>query len=267
MKWITFSYSTIVEFEKPVTGHQFLLRCTPDSNARQRVVSARVEVWPETGLSVLTDGYGNTLHTGCIAFEHTSFRYTTEGEVFVSGLEADHAPLNPAFRYPSPLTFPDSDMKAHFDSLILPDENNDAASFLTETVHHLLEYAPGTTGVDTTAADAFRLKTGVCQDFAHLFIAFARMSGLPARYVNGILLDRSVSHAWAEVYIDGAWVGYDPSRGQAVDEDYVRFSVGRDFRDCPIERGVFYGSGNQRQSIEIRSREVQPADERSVTQQ
>jgi transglutaminase superfamily protein len=37
----------------------------------------------------------------------------------------------------------------------------------------------------TTAAEAFALKRGVCQDFTHVFIAAARSLGIPARYVGG----------------------------------------------------------------------------------
>ena len=37
----------------------------------------------------------------------------------------------------------------------------------------------------TTAAEAFALRRGVCQDLTHIFIAAARQLGIPARYVGG----------------------------------------------------------------------------------
>ena len=35
----------------------------------------------------------------------------------------------------------------------------------------------------------------------------------------------------------------------AVDESYLKLCVGRDFSDCPIERGVFLGGGDQTQTV------------------
>jgi transglutaminase-like putative cysteine protease len=44
-----------------------------------------------------------------------------------------------------------------------------------------MTYDPGPTHVATPAAEAFALKRGVCQDFAHVYIAAARSLGIPAR--------------------------------------------------------------------------------------
>ncbi len=78
------------------------------------------------------------------------------------------------------------------------------------------------THVATTAAEAFELRRGVCQDLAHIFIAAARRLGVPARYVGGHfyrsdgVIEQEAGHAWAEVYIeDLGWVGFDPTNGIA----------------------------------------------------
>lgn len=115
-----------------------------------------------------------------------------------------------------------------------------------------LAYAPGATGVATTAAQAFHNGRGVCQDFAHVYLALARQAGLAARYVNGLPQGEGVSHAWCEVWLDGFWTGIDPTRLQWTDEGYLRFGAGRDFGDCPIERGVFLGSARQEQQVFMR---------------
>ena len=65
------------------------------------------------------------------------------------------------------------------------------------------------TGLDqsshTTAAQALKLGTGVCQDHAHVFISAARVLRVPARYVVGYLLalDEKLTetHAWAEAHV------------------------------------------------------------------
>ncbi|MCD7793035.1 MAG: transglutaminase family protein [Oscillospiraceae bacterium] len=119
-----------------------------------------------------------------------------------------------------------------------------------------MQYQSGSTGVGTTAAEAFAAGRGVCQDFAHVFLALARRAGLAARYVNGLSLGEGSSHAWCEVWLDGVWTGIDPTRGVWADDSYIRFGVGRDFADCPFERGVFRGSARQRQSVYMKVSEI-----------
>ena len=117
-----------------------------------------------------------------------------------------------------------------------------------------MTYLPGVTSVRTTAAEAFSAGQGVCQDFAHVYLALARKAGLAARYVNGLPEGEGASHAWCEVWLDGIWTGIDPTRGRWTGEDYLRFSVGRDFGDCPMERGVFLGLTTQSQTVFMRVR-------------
>ena len=71
-----------------------------------------------------------------------------------------------------------------------------------------MRYAHGVTGVKTTAAEAFALRQGVCQDYAHVMLALCRACGLPARYVSGHLLGEGGTHAWVEVLLpDPAGMG------------------------------------------------------------
>ena len=92
----------------------------------------------------------------------------------------------------------------------------------------------------------------MCQAFAHVYLALARQAGLAARYANGLPEGEGASHAWCEAWLDGCWTGIDPTRGRWTDEGYIRFGVGRDFGDCPIERGVFLGLTDQRQTVFMR---------------
>ena len=74
------------------------------------------------------------------------------------------------------------------------------------------------TTVTTTAAEAYALRRGVCQDIAHVMLTVCRLAGIPARYVSGHLLgEQGGSHAWVEVLVpDGAGaraLGFDPTNG------------------------------------------------------
>ncbi|MEU1512993.1 transglutaminase family protein [Streptomyces sp. NPDC005811] len=111
-------------------------------------------------------------------------------------------------------------------------------------------YLPGTTGVNTSAAEAWEQGAGVCQDIAHVSIALLRGLGLPARYVSGYLhpereaeLHRPVagqSHAWIE-YWAGDWYGYDPTNRTRADESHVVVGRGRDYDDVTPHKGVYRG--------------------------
>ena len=77
--------------------------------------------------------------------------------------------------------------------------------------------------------DYFLLQSrrGYCTYFATAFVLLARAEGLPARYVQGYLVETSgqrnvtvytyMAHAWPEVYYDGiGWVPYEPTPGMGT---------------------------------------------------
>ncbi|MBS3909538.1 MAG: transglutaminase domain-containing protein [Actinobacteria bacterium] len=67
------------------------------------------------------------------------------------------------------------------------------------------------------AARALEIKSGVCVEYADLFIALCRAKGIPAKYVGGIPTEGESlgkGHAWAEVYLaNHGWVPSDPTWG------------------------------------------------------
>jgi transglutaminase-like putative cysteine protease len=124
-----------------------------------------------------------------------------------------------------------------------------------------LEYAPQATRVDSPIDDALSARLGVCQDFAHVFIALARSVGVPARYVSGYLfhsLDAAhrssdgATHAWAEVLLPGfGWIGIDPTNNVFTTERHVRVAIGRDYADVPPTRGVYKGTTAVRSELAV----------------
>jgi len=67
----------------------------------------------------------------------------------------------------------------------------------------------------------FSTRNGFCEHYASAFVVMLRAAGIPSRVVTGYLggemngnymiVRQSDAHAWAEAYIDGHWVRYDPT--------------------------------------------------------
>lgn len=113
-----------------------------------------------------------------------------------------------------------------------------------------LKYQPGCSDSATTAHDTFQERKGICRDFAHVMISFARAMDVPARMVSAYAWDLSPPdfHAVVEVYLEGGWYLVDPS-GLAPVEGLVRIGVGRDATDISFMT-IFDGSAQlNRQSV------------------
>ena len=126
-------------------------------------------------------------------------------------------------------------------------KNSDLIDFihrLNLIVSDSIKYSEGSTNTSTCSKQALRQGKGVCQDFAHILISAARFMNLPARYINGFLLEDSNSgenstHAWTEIYIkELGWVAFDPSHKKCIDQTYVRISAGLDFLDASMIKGI-----------------------------
>ena len=86
-------------------------------------------------------------------------------------------------------------------------------------------------------------------------IALCRMAGIPARYVTGMLVGEGSSHAWVEVLSVGKWYGLDPTNNLIVGEEHIKIGTGRDASDCPINRGLLFGGGEQVQIVSVKVRQ------------
>ena len=95
------------------------------------------------------------------------------------------------------------------------------------------------------------LGCGVCQDYSHILISLCHLAGIPARYVVGMLTGEGASHAWVEIYQDEKWYALDPTNNLIVDDEHIKISHGRDYRDCLINQGVFTGCAKQTQEIQV----------------
>ena len=139
----------------------------------------------------------------------------------------------------------------------------DGAGRWSSRVHEHVAYRPGTTGVSTSAVEAWQLGAGVCQDIAHVSLALLRAVGHPGRYVSGYLhpggegaaIGETVageSHAWVEAWL-GTWWAFDPTNGVPAGERHVVVARGRDYGDVPPLKGVYAGGGSQSLGVASRS--------------
>jgi transglutaminase-like putative cysteine protease len=146
----------------------------------------------------------------------------------------------------------------------------DGASDLMERIKADFVYEPGATSVATTPSAAYKLKRGVCQDFAHIMISGLRGIGLPAAYVSGYLRTvpkegrarlegADAMHAWVMVWCgaDAGWCGFDPTNAILVGDDHVTLAVGRDYSDIAPIAGVVFASGEQHLEVAV---DVIPVD-------
>lgn len=135
---------------------------------------------------------------------------------------------------------------------------------LTRTINAAFRYDPAATDVATPLAQAFRLRAGVCQDFAHLQISALRGMGLAARYVSGYLATRpppgmpalrgaDASHAWVSVWCgaQAGWIDLDPTNDCLAGQRHVVAAWGRDYADVSPVRGVLSGGGAHRLEVGV----------------
>ena len=126
-----------------------------------------------------------------------------------------------------------------------------AAHEISAAIGDAVEYMQGVTAVTSTAAEAWAVRKGVCQDIAHLALGALRSVGIPARYVSGYLHPKpdaaigetiaGESHAWVEWFCGGQWRGFDPTNLMDIGDRHVLVGRGRDYNDVPPLRGVYAG--------------------------
>ena len=116
----------------------------------------------------------------------------------------------------------------------------ESATHFCEYVYETFTYRKGITTVETTVDEIWKLKSGVCQDFAHMLLVMLRLVNIPSRYMSGYICPNKngmrgegATHAWVEAYIPFyGWLGLDPTNNCRVNETHVRLAVGKNFSDC-----------------------------------
>jgi transglutaminase-like putative cysteine protease len=257
-------HETAYAYKQQVRSAVQLLRMTPRSCDNQFVRRWRVEVDTDARLDKSEDAYGNITHTVFIDQPVDHVRIMIEGEVDTidtGGVLAGTYERQPVRLYlrETALTMPADAVKQLAREAAADTSGDMIASLhnLNLAIHSTMTFTIGTTTATTTAGEALALKTGICQDYAHIFVSAARSLGVPARYVSGYYLrtdviDQDAGHAWAEAWLDRlGWVGFDPAQGACVNDRYVRVAVGSDSNEAAPVRGARTGGASEALSVAI----------------
>jgi transglutaminase-like putative cysteine protease len=262
---LSVTHRTIYRYTEPVRYTIQTLRLQPQPYEGLSVLSWRVEGESSRALPRFIDGLGNFVHTQTIDRPHREACVTAIGEVETrrgDGVALGTIePLPPLFFLrTTPLTAPDAAIAA----LAEDGGGGDSIDRLHALMHRVrdrLDYRPGMTDIETTAAAALAQGFGVCQDHAQLFVAAARLMGIPARYVSGYLWTGdepqpgAASHAWAEAHVPGlGWVGFDAANRVCPTECYIRVAVGLDYSAAAPVRGLRRGPAEESLTVDVQVR-------------
>ncbi|GAB2925967.1 transglutaminase family protein [Rhodococcus aerolatus] len=259
-------HTTGFDYATPVTSSYNEARLTPRNDSRQNVILNRVETSPSTRSYRYTDYWGTVVTAFDLHAPHTGL------EVVGSSVVETDATVMPEEQVDFE-RLASEDVLDRFTEMLsatgfVPANRElrkvarglakgrspvEAARAALAWVHGEMAYVPGTTGVHTSAVEAWQERKGVCQDYVHLSLVLLRAMGIPARYVSGYLHPvrtaevgdtvQGQSHAWVEVWT-GGWWGWDPTNDVEVTEQHVTVALGRDYADVTPLKGIYSGGGS-----------------------
>jgi transglutaminase-like putative cysteine protease len=263
---IRISHLTNYRYETPATSMIQMLRLTPRNHDGQYLTRWRIDVSTDCRLDQHEDAFGNITHAFTAEGPLGELTILVEGEVETrdtQGVMRGTVERFPPSLYlrETALTSPDADI-AGFAAASRDAAGGDVLKLLhgmLERLHDDMTYDTDPTHSATSAAEAFALKRGVCQDLTHVFIAASRSLGVPARYVSGYFhredgfCEQDAGHAWAEAFVpELGWVAFDSANGICATDAHVRVAVGLDYLGAVPLRGTRYGGAGEVLSVKVR---------------
>jgi transglutaminase-like putative cysteine protease len=277
------------DYDATVHGGRHLIRVAPMTiPGVQRVIAAGLSFEPRPQRdSTFTDFFGNSVTTLTYQtpHDHLAIRLTARVQVEDLHPPADLSPSRAGLRQEiarywsvepdSPHHFLAASPRVQLVPAIteyaeqvtadMPSTMT-AALALCMAIHRNFAYDPKATDVETKPAEAFALRKGVCQDFAHVMISGLRGLGIPAGYVSGFLRTNppkgkprlegaDAMHAWVRAWCGQhvGWVEFDPTNAMIAGPDHISIGHGRDYADISPIVGVLktHGSHETRQSVDV----------------
>jgi transglutaminase-like putative cysteine protease len=263
-------HETKYRYTGPIAETVMEVRLRPMDGNGQRCLEFDLDVSSGIEPRSYRDGYGNNVHYFNLVRPHARL-YVTSRSVVETGLELDAEPGEDLvldflrFRSPVKDVLGVRELAARHPIADPGSAQNveRALDELTLAISREFAYDRKVTNVYSAVDEVLALRAGVCQDFAHLFIAVARAMGVPARYVSGYIHDArgrgvtGASHAWGEAWVPGkGWVGYDATHPVRAGANHVRIAVGRDYGDAAPTRGIYVGSATGTMNVRVRTRRL-----------
>jgi transglutaminase-like putative cysteine protease len=239
------------EYPGPIKNlHQRLMVIPPDRHGNQVLNGYKLHITnPDYTLQRSFDSFGNVLYfvdvpqvEDCIDFEIWC-SVERKGRIVPPLVSPELAKL---YLKPSPLTTPCAELEK-IAAFLTKTANNplQLADNINAWVYKYMQYGHGVTSVATTAAQAFAVGKGLCQDYSHIMIALCRLVGIPARYVSGHMLGEGGSHAWVEVMLVSertkkyTALAYDPTNNCRAALKHITIATGRDYQDVSPTSGYY----------------------------
>lgn len=275
MTWrLRVTHSTGYTYDTEVVASYNEARLTPIRVPRQFILDTSIDIYPPARQNRYTDYWGSQVTSFDIHVPHSALEVTATS--VIDTRDAAPAPTtgmtwerladekvtdpNVEFLAPTPLTTLARELTEPAVEEVIGMSLPDAVVALGGIVHEHVTYTPGSTGVKTSAAQAWELGEGVCQDIAHSTLSLLRAAGIPGRYVSGYFASKDdadvgevvlgESHAWVEAWI-GGWWGWDPTNGIGIGERHVVVARGRDYGDVPPLKGVMAGGASQALGVTV----------------
>jgi transglutaminase-like putative cysteine protease len=264
------NHITKYTYPDPVRDSANQLMLYPIKDEQQSVQSQRIIVSREPFVEMYKDYYGNEVGSFTNVQPHTEMKIDSTVTVITTAIKwpMDDAPAAQQWQHlheiKNTVPFIDFLKQENFSALPELQKMADAGFYqtvsvftavqqLNEYVYTHFQYIKGVTNVTTTLDEIWKIKAGVCQDFAHILLAMLRLLNVPARYVSGYvcppennLRGEGATHAWVEAYIPFyGWLGLDPTNNCVVNDLHVRLAVGRNFSDCSPVKGTYKGMAKQ----------------------
>lgn len=275
------THRTGYRYAAPVVASFNEVRMTPRDADGQMLLSHQLQVWPRASVQAYVDYWGALVQSFDVQDEHDMLEIVASSLVDVPqwsppppGLDwsrlRDSSVLDRWGEYLVPTALVD-DPRTDADRGPLVDQLGKlpspalAVRGAIEAVRDRIRYDDAATGVTTTAAQAWEVGAGVCQDYSHTLLSLLRGLGIPARYVSGYLHDeeeqpgRTVvgeSHAWVEVW-NGGWEAHDPTNDRRVGSAHVVVARGRDYDDVPPLKGIYAGGLSESLGVTVEITQLQ----------
>lgn len=263
MMRLTIQHQTRYRYSVPARYALQQTRLRPKSNAAQSILQWDISLEGARLQTHFTDQHGNHVDLLELDPDQSETSFTVTGEVEtknLNGVVGKHTLMMPLWFYQreTALTLAGPGVSSLMKG-IDPKGSQDLSALhaLSQRIRERVSYQAGTTAIETTAEDALRDGSGVCQDHTHIFLAAARALGFPARYVSGYLMmndrvDQDASHAWAEAHVEGlGWVGFDVSNAISPDERYVQIAYGLDYYGAAPTKGFLIGAQHEDLAVSI----------------